>query len=441
MKKRGKIRNFFYLFKDNKPALVAFLMLCFLLFIALFADLIATDQPLYASYKNKRYFPAFTSILNPTKLDSVIDPATGIMEVLQFDLIDWKILETNSIVFAPIPYSPGKPDKLNRDFSSPFDLQKMKLKDGAIVESSFRFRHHLGTDLVGNDLFSTLIHGTRLALKVGLISILIASIIGVFLGAIAGYFGDHGLKTSRASYYLMLLGLFPGLFYAFIFRSAIISLSFEEGFFQASFQICLSFLIFFAFIFVFNKLGRLFHWIKFLKVNVSIPVDFLVSRSIEIMNSLPRILIIVTLAAIFKDKSLGLVMAIIGFTSWTGIARFTRAEMLRQSKLEYVEAAKALGIPNLKVIFKHALPNAFAPVMIEIAFSIAAAILLESGLSFLGIGVPDDVATWGSVLSTGRQHFDAWWLVVFPGLAIFVTVTSFNLLGDWFRDLLNPKSS
>jgi peptide/nickel transport system permease protein len=165
----------------------------------------------------------------------------------------------------------------------------------------------------------------------------------------------------------------------------------------------------------------------------------MVSRSIEIINSIPRILIIVTLAAVFKDKSLGLVIAIIGLASWTGIARFTRAEMMRQSKLEYVEAAKSLGIPGWRIIFKHALPNAFAPVMIEIAFSIAAAILIESGLSFLGIGVPDDVSTWGAVLSSGRQQFDAWWLVVFPGLAIFITVTVFNLLGDWLRDVLSPK--
>jgi peptide/nickel transport system permease protein len=431
-------KGFFFHLKKKKAAMISFVILCFLFFLALFADIIATDQPWYVKYKDKKYYPAFSTIFNPTRIDTVVDPQTGLKEVLQFDLLDWKTMDAESVVFAPIPYSPGKPDKLNRDYIAPGDEQKMKTKDGTIVKSKFRFRHHLGTDLVGNDLLSTLIHGTRLALRVGLISILIASIIGISLGALAGYFGDKGLRTSRSSFYLMLLGLFPAIFYSFIFRAPLLSNP-ENSFWDATFQILYSIALFVLIIFIFKWLGRLFHWMSFFKKNVTVPVDSMVSRSIEIINSIPRILIIVTLAAVFKDKSLGLVIAIIGLASWTGIARFTRAEMMRQSKLEYVEAAKSLGIPGWRIIFKHALPNAFAPVMIEIAFSIAAAILIESGLSFLGIGVPDDVSTWGAVLSSGRQQFDAWWLVVFPGLAIFITVTVFNLLGDWLRDVLSPK--
>ncbi|MFN4123615.1 MAG: ABC transporter permease [Flavobacteriales bacterium] len=427
--------------KSSKQVIFALIVIGNIFFLALFADLIATDQPLYVKYKGHSYYPAVSHIINPTRTDSIIDPQTGAIEILQFDLVEWKTLETDFILFAPIPYSPGKPDKLNRDYVSPGDLQKMKLPNGQIVESSFRFRHHLGTDQVGNDLLATLIHGSRLALQVGLISIFIASSIGIMLGALAGYFGNFGFRISRSAYYFGVLGLFPAIFYAFIFRSASLSLSFEEGYSSAIFNLLLSITVFIAILALFMLSGRLFHFIPFLKRKTNVPVDAIVSRLIEIMNSLPRILIIITIAAVFKDKSLGLVIAIIGLTSWTGIARFTRAEMMRQSRLEYVEAAKSLGISEWGVIFKHALPNAFAPVMIEIAFSVAAAILLESGLSFLGIGVPDDVSTWGSVLSSGRQQFDAWWLVIFPGLAIFLTVTSFNLLGDWLRDMLNPKNN
>jgi peptide/nickel transport system permease protein len=132
-------------------------------------------------------------------------------------------------------------------------------------------------------------------------------------------------------------------------------------------------------------------------------------------------------------------MIIIGFTNWTGIARFTRAEFLKIRSLEYVQAAQALGFSEIRIILKHALPNGLAPAFIAIAFGIASAILIESGLSFLGIGVPHDVVTWGSLLNAGKENFNAWWLVVFPGLAIFLTVTIYNLLGEGLRDALDPR--
>ena len=132
-------------------------------------------------------------------------------------------------------------------------------------------------------------------------------------------------------------------------------------------------------------------------------------------------------------------MIIIGLTAWTGIARLTRAEFLRISTMEYIQAAKSLGISEFRIIFKHALPNALAPALVAIAFGVASAILIESSLSFLGIGVPPSTVTWGSLLNLGREQFTAWWLLVFPGLAIFITVTVYNLLGEGLRDAFDPK--
>ena len=132
-------------------------------------------------------------------------------------------------------------------------------------------------------------------------------------------------------------------------------------------------------------------------------------------------------------------MIIIGITSWTGIARFTRAEFLRIRSLEFVQAAESLGFSSLRTIFKHALPNALAPVFVSIAFGIASAILIESGLSFLGIGVPDDIVTWGSLLNTGRQNLEAWWLIIYPGIAIFLTITIYNMIAEASRDALDPR--
>ena len=134
-----------------------------------------------------------------------------------------------------------------------------------------------------------------------------------------------------------------------------------------------------------------------------------------------------------------LVMVIIGATSWTGIARFTRGELLRVRNLEYIEAAQSLGYSEWRTIFRHAIPNSLAPVLIAIAFGVAGAILTESFLSFLGIGVEAEVATWGKLLSLARKNFSAWWLALAPGFAIFITVTIYNLMGEGLTDALDPR--
>ena len=172
---------------------------------------------------------------------------------------------------------------------------------------------------------------------------------------------------------------------------------------------------------------------------VNVPVDSLISRGIEIFNSMPRLLLIISISAVIEERSLWLVMVIIGLTSWTGIARFTRAEFLRIREQEYISAAQAMGFPEWRIIVKHALPNALAPVFVAVAFGIASAILIESGLSFLNIGVPDEAVTWGSMLNIGRTEPEAWWLIIFPGLAIFITITIYNLIGEGLRDALDPK--
>jgi peptide/nickel transport system permease protein len=130
-------------------------------------------------------------------------------------------------------------------------------------------------------------------------------------------------------------------------------------------------------------------------------------------------------------------MAIIGITSWTGVARLVRAEFLKHKGLEYAQAARALGLPTYRIIFWHILPNALAPVLVSATFGIAAAILVESSLSFLGLG-DLSVASWGETLNTGRTEGKLW-LILVPGFAIFFVVTVFNLVGEGLRDALDPK--
>ena len=167
-------------------------------------------------------------------------------------------------------------------------------------------------------------------------------------------------------------------------------------------------------------------------------MDTFVSRGIELLNSIPWLLLIITITAVV-ERSIWIVMIIIGVTGWTGIARFTRAEFLRIRSLEFVQAAESLGYSSIRTIFKHALQNSLAPVFVSIAFGIASAILIESSLSFLGIGVPDDIVTWGSLLNLGRQNLEAWWLIIYPGMAIFITITIYNMIAEASRDALDPR--
>jgi peptide/nickel transport system permease protein len=167
-------------------------------------------------------------------------------------------------------------------------------------------------------------------------------------------------------------------------------------------------------------------------------VDLAVSRFLEMMLGIPTFFLLITVAAVFPP-SIYLVMAILGLTGWMGIARYVRSEFLRVRAMDYVQAARSLGASDLRVMGRHILPNALAPVLVSASFGVASAILAESGLSFLGIGVPAHLVTWGSLLAVSRANPFAWWLAVFPGLAIFATVTAYNLLGDGLRDALDPK--
>jgi peptide/nickel transport system permease protein len=166
--------------------------------------------------------------------------------------------------------------------------------------------------------------------------------------------------------------------------------------------------------------------------------DLLISRLFEIMLSIPTFFLLITIAALLPP-SIFLTMAIIGLTSWVGIARFTRNEFLRIRSLDYVTSAIALGVSNRKVMFKHILPNALAPVIVAVVLGIAGAILVESALSFLGIGVPAELVTWGSILHEASTTTFAWWLAVFPGFAIFITVLAYYLVGEGLREVLDPR--
>ncbi|NVM20361.1 MAG: ABC transporter permease [Desulfobacterales bacterium] len=168
-------------------------------------------------------------------------------------------------------------------------------------------------------------------------------------------------------------------------------------------------------------------------------IDTLIMRFVDIMLCFPSFFLILTVVALLP-ASMYNIMIVIGLTSWMGSARFVRAEFLSLREQDFVTAARALGVNDWRIIFRHMIPNAIAPVLVSATIGIATAILTEAGLSFLGFGVPPPHATWGNILSDGRRFiFDAPWLTFAPGFAILIVVLSFNLFGEGLRDILNPK--
>lgn len=168
-------------------------------------------------------------------------------------------------------------------------------------------------------------------------------------------------------------------------------------------------------------------------------VDTVLMRLVDVMLCFPSFFLILAVIA-FLDPSIWNIMVVIGLTSWMGVARLVRAEFLRIQSLDYVAAARAGGIPLRRIAWRHMLPNALPPVLVNATLGVAGAILIESGLSFLGLGVQPPEPSWGNMLISGKDTLEfAWWIAMFPGLLILVTVLALNLVGEWLQDRLDPR--
>jgi len=287
-------------------------------------------------------------------------------------------------------------------------------------------RYLFGTDNLGRDVFARMMQGAWVSLTVGFVAVGIAVFLGIALGGIAGYFGQNLVRADQIiAAFLILLGaglmavetLFAGAVLAFAGSSYIVITTGWGA-----------------------RWGRQVQapWARvFFRGLLS--VDTLIMRFVDIMLCFPSFFLILTVVALLRP-SIYNIMIVIGLTSWEGTARFVRAEFLSLREQDFVTAARALGIGNGRIIFRHMIPNAVAPVLVSATIGIATAILTESALSFLGLGVPPPDATWGNILSDGKDYiFDAPWLTFIPGVAILIVVLSFNLFGEGLRDVLNPK--
>lgn len=373
-------------FTKNRLSVASLVFIIILFAVAVLAPFLANDKPFFIIIDEQARFPLFRGLKatdysvflaslagivqlilirrNRRKLDPSVRGAVMIKQVgiiaavllagiiliniftpYRLDAADYRAMVTSGraekAVFAPIPFGYARTDLRNR-------------------EQPPNSRNWLGTDDVGADVLCRLIHGSRISLSVGFVAVGISSIIGIFVGAILGYFGGK--------------------------------------------------------------------------------VDFIGMRIVEIMMAIPTFFLIITIVAFFP-RSLFNIMFIIGITSWTGDARFIRAEFFKLRKQDFVLAARSLGLPLRSILFRHMLPNGVTPVLVNATFGIAGAIFVEAALSFLGFGVAPPTPSWGQMLSLGVSTTGRflWWLTFFPGISIFLTVLAYNLVGEALRDAIDPK--
>jgi peptide/nickel transport system permease protein len=168
-------------------------------------------------------------------------------------------------------------------------------------------------------------------------------------------------------------------------------------------------------------------------------VDTVMMRFVDIMLCFPAFFLILAVITI-REPSIWNIMIVIGLTGWMGVSRLVRAETLSIREMDYIQAARCIGCSDARIIFRHILPNAISPVLVSASLGVGGAILTESALSFLGIGVLPPTPSWGNILTSGKDYIEfAWWLSLFPGLSILITVLAYNLLGEGIRDALDPR--
>lgn len=322
----------------------------------------------------------------------------------------------------PLPFGPNQLDLANLN-QAPFNWGRISPNQPI---------HVLGTDGIGRDVLSNLIYGCRTSFFISFTVMGIATLVGLILGCAAGFFGDRSFRVAYYSLFIYLLALPLAWFYGFYRRQYILlkaaSASQSDLLLQFVYSLGIALFVFA----VAKGLILILDRSAIPKHRFYLPLDQMVLKLIEVITAIPRLILILCLAA-FIYPSLPLLMLLIALSYWAGPARLVRAELLKISGLSYIKAAEGLGLPLTQIFFRHAFPNALGSVAVAFTFGVASLLTLESTLSFLGIGIPADLPSWGRMMAGIKMNLSAWWLVFFPGLFLSLVVLSLQTCSHYLQ--------
>lgn len=279
--------------------------------------------------------------------------------------------------------------------------------------------HWLGTDTLGRDVGLSILAGAHRSILISIGAALLGGIMGVAAGSLSGFFGDDRLKISVRGYLTggLLLVIF-GYCLAVAWPVALATQSAMEGVFLPAVAILLA-----------TLLHLLLRRLKVLSRRISFPLDIVAQRFTEVFAVIPRLYLVIAFAMVIPINLLSLTV-LFAITSWDVMSRLVRAEMLKVRAMPYIESAGIIGLSDTMIFFRHALPNVLSPVATQVCFTISSLLIAESTLSFIGVGVSPDVVSWGSIIHGYLENLQAWWLALFPGICIYVTVVSLHALGN-----------
>lgn len=287
--------------------------------------------------------------------------------------------------------------------------------------------HILGTDHLGRDILARLVHGTRLALIVGLGSTFVSCAIALLLGTIAGYYGDQGVRYNWVD--ILLLGL-GGVFMFMMVRWNVFYYRAGDAMLDLARAVPM-WLVLIGYGIGSFKLSPLISERRW-----HLAVDTIVLKLLEVFRAVPSLFIIVALITLTTRPTIFSIVIIIGVMRWGTMTRLLRAEIMTLKQENFVVSARLAGLSDWHIIRHHLWPNAIGSMIVSACFYIGTAVLIESTLSFLGIGISVNAVSWGKMLSISRSYLPAWWLALFPGMAIFLLIISVSILGDRLRNRL-----
>ena len=321
------------------------------------------------------------------------------------------VVLTLVLPWLPLAFTPGNLDLAN-PFLPPFS-------EGVSGVS----KHWLGTDQMGRDVLVNLLYGFQTAFFIAVPVMVFALVLGTLLGSAAGFLGNRKFEISKAAIVVLLFWLLAVFFYCFYLPP----IGEIPGSLFSAFGIKFLWLAGISLIaFVFLKLLKT---LGFLRKKVPVPVDELVLKIMEVLTSVPRLVLILSFSAL-AAPGISNVILLLSLTYWAGPARLVRAEVLKIKQLPYVEAAEVGGLMKSQILFRHILPNAAAPLWVAFSFGLSSLLGLEATLSFLGIGLPPETPSWGRMLAGARVNAEAWWLLVFPSIALCFTILAIQTCGN-----------